>query len=158
MMFTVKNITSLLPDSLDYVIIKNFILPNKMSTPEEIGEIAMILLAFRDQVKIYHWQTHSYARHKASDDIVDTMTEQIDRFMETLQGSRNMRMVIPRKKAFISLENQTDASILVIMDEFKKWLDIKLPSKLNPMDNDLRNIRDEILGSVNKTLYLFTLK
>lgn len=129
-----------------------------MSTPEEIGEIAMILLAFRDQLKIYHWQTHSYARHKAADDIVGTMTEQMDRFMETLQGSRNMRMIIPRKKPFIRFGNQTDDSILVIMNEFKKWLDIKLPNKLKPMDNDLRNIRDEILGSVNKTLYLFTLK
>ena len=26
------------------------------------------------------------------------------------------------------------------------------------IDNDLRNIRDEILGSVNQSLYLFTLK
>ena len=25
--------------------------------PEQIGEIAMIFLAFRNQLKIYHWQT-----------------------------------------------------------------------------------------------------
>lgn len=129
-----------------------------MSTSEDIGEIAMILLAFRDQLKIYHWQTHSYTRHKAADGLVEVMTEQMDRFIETLQGSRNMRMVIPSRKPFIRFENQTDASILVIMNEFKKWLDTKLPAKLEPMDNDLRNIRDEILGSVNKSLYLFTLK
>jgi len=127
-----------------------------MSTPEEIGEIAMILLSFRDQLKIYHWQTHIYSRHKASDSIVDTMTEQMDRFMETLQGSRGMRMIIPNKKSIL-FKDQTDASILAVMNEFKKWLDVKLPSKLKPMDNDLRNIIDEIVGSVNKTLYLFTL-
>ena len=128
-----------------------------MSTPEEIGEIAMILLAFHDQLKIYHWQTHSYSRHKASDNIIHTMTDQIDRFMETLQGSRNMRMIIPHKKRSICFENRTDTSILVIMNEFKKWLHVNLPNKLKPMDDDLRNIRDEILGSVNRTLYLFTL-
>ena len=49
-------------------------------TSEQIGEIAMIFLAFRDQLKIYHWQTLSYARHKASDKLVDDITDQIDRF------------------------------------------------------------------------------
>jgi hypothetical protein len=86
------------------------------------------------------------------------MTEQMDRFLETLQGSRNLRMVVPSKRPFITFENQTDNSIVVLINEFKKWLNNKLPKKLKPIDNDLRNIRDEILGSVNQSLYLFTLK
>tara|TARA_Y100000389_G_scaffold24256_1_gene20917 strand:- start:300 stop:689 length:390 start_codon:yes stop_codon:yes gene_type:complete len=129
-----------------------------MSTSTEIGEIAMILLSFRDQLKIYHWQTHSYARHKAADKLVETMTEQMDRFLETLQGSRNLRMVVPKKRLYITFENQTDTTIDVLLNEFKQWLNTNLPDKLKPMDNDLRNIRDEILGSVNQSLYLFTLK
>jgi len=129
-----------------------------MSTSTEIGEIAMILLSFRDQLKIYHWQTHSYSRHKAADKLVETMTDQMDRFLETLQGSRNLRMVVPKKRPYITFENHTDITIVVLMNEFKKWLNTKLPDKLKPMDNDLRNIRDEILGSVNQSLYLFTLK
>ena len=129
-----------------------------MSTSTEIGEIAMILLSFRDQLKIYHWQTHSYARHKAADKLVETMIEQMDRFLETLQGSRNLRMVVPKKRLYITFENQTDTTIDVLLNEFKQWLNTNLPDKLKPMDNDLRNIRDEILGSVNQSLYLFTLK
>ena len=129
-----------------------------MSTSTEIGEIAMILLSFRDQVKIYHWQTHSYARHKAADKLVETMTEQMDRFLETLQGSRNLRMVVPKKRPYITFENQTDTTIVVLLNKFKKWLNTNLPDKLKPMDNDLKNIRDEILGSVNQSIYLFTLK
>ena len=129
-----------------------------MSTSNEIGEIAMIFLSFRDHLKIYHWQTHSYSRHKASDKLVETMTDQMDRFLETLQGSRNLRLVVPLKRPFIIFENQTDSSIVVLINEFKKWLNEKLPEKLKPLDNDLKNIRDEILGSVNQSLYLFTLK
>lgn len=129
-----------------------------MSTSTEIGEIAMILLSFRDQLKIYHWQTRSYACHKAADKLVGTMTDQMDRFLETLQGSRNLRMVVPKKRPYITFENHTDVTIIVLLNEFKKWLNTKLPDKLKPMDNDLRNIRDEILGSVNQSLYLFTLK
>ena len=129
-----------------------------MSTSTEIGEIAMIFLSFRDQLKIYHWQTHSYTRHKAADKLVETMTEQMDRFLETLQGSINLKMVVPKKKPYITFENQTDTTIVVLLNEFKKWLNTNLPDKFTPMDNDLKNIRDEILGSVNKSLYLFTLK
>lgn len=128
-----------------------------MSTPTEIGEIAMILLSFRDQLKIYHWQTHSYARHKAADKLVETITEQMDRFLETLQGSRNLRMVVPKKRNYITFKNHTDTTIIALLKEFKKWLNTNLPDKLKPIDNDLRNIRDEILGSVNESLYLFTL-
>ena len=86
------------------------------------------------------------------------MTEQMDRFLETLQGSRNLRMVVPKKRPYITFENQTDSTIIVLLNEFKKWLNTNLPDKLKPIDNDLRNIRDEILGSVNQSLYLFTLK
>ena len=118
----------------------------------------MIFLCFRDQLKIYHWQTHSYSRHKASDELVKVISDQMDIFLETLQGSTNIRMKVPKKNPLIKFEDQTDKSILDIMFLFKHWLNYSLPNKLGPMDNDLKNIRDEILGSVNKVHYLFTLK
>lgn len=127
-----------------------------MTTSEQIGEIAMIFLSFRDQLKIYHWQTPTYARHKSSDELVDIITNQMDRFVETLQGSRNIRIKIPPKDKFIMFENQTDTSILILLSTFKKWLSEVLEKMLQPFDKDLSNIRDEILGNVNKTIYLFT--
>lgn len=129
-----------------------------MLNATDIGEIAMIFLCFRDHLKIYHWQTHSYSRHKASDELVKIISDQMDIFLETLQGSTNIRMKIPKKNPLIKFEDQTDKSILDIMFLFKHWLNYSLPNKLGSMDNDLRNIRDEILGSVNKFHYLFTLK
>ena len=86
-----------------------------MTTQTQIGEIAMILLSFRDQLKIYHWQTTSYSRHKASDKLVDIMTSQIDKFMETLQGSRNLRMIIPDKNS-ITFQNQN--TLLLFLSPF----------------------------------------
>jgi len=128
-----------------------------MNSPEQIGKIALIFLAFRDQLKIYHWQTTSYARHRAADKIVSIITEQMDRFMETLLGSRNMRLKMPSRNS-IDFVDQSDSDILTLMKEFKKWLLRDLPDKLEPFDKDLSNIRDEILGSINKTIYLFSLE
>ena len=67
-----------------------------MSTSEQLGEIALIFFAFRDQLKIYHLQTTNYARHIAADALVSDITIKMDRFMETLQGARNKRMKIRR--------------------------------------------------------------
>lgn len=125
--------------------------------PEQIGEIAMIFLAFRNQLKIYHWQTTSYARHKASDRLISSITEQIDRFMETLQGSRDTRLVLTSQSGTISFNNQKDDNATEILVAFKEWLSDGISSILQPFDKDLSNIRDEMLGSVNQTIYLFSL-
>jgi hypothetical protein len=128
-----------------------------MSTPEKIGEIAMIFLAFRDQLKLYHWVTLKYSRHKASDQLVTTITEQMDKFIETIQGSRNIRLKLSDKNKKITFENMTDSNIVDLLVIFKNWLIEGLPKYLNPSDKDLSNIRDEILGSVDQSIYLFSL-
>lgn len=126
-------------------------------SPEQIGEIAIIFLAFRDQLKIYHWKTDNYARHMASDRLVESMTDQIDRFMETLQGSRDNRLYLSSKHSTIKFINPNDETAVELLTEFKEWLLNVLSPMLKPFDNDLSNIRDEMLGSVNQTIYLFSL-
>jgi hypothetical protein len=125
--------------------------------PEQIGEIAMIFLAFRNQLKKYITGRLSYARHKASDRLISSITEQIDRFMETLQGSRDTRLVLTSQSGTISFNNQKDDNATEILVAFKEWLSDGLSSILQPFDKDLSNIRDEMLGSVNQTIYLFSL-
>jgi hypothetical protein len=129
-----------------------------MNINEKIGEIAVIFLRFRDQLKLYHWTTTSYSRHKASDKLVETITEQMDRFIETIQGSRNSRLKLTDKNRVLKFFNTTDDSIIRVLENFKLWLIEGLPLYLENFDKDLRNIRDEILSSVNQTLYLFSLQ
>jgi hypothetical protein len=126
-------------------------------TPEQIGEIAIIFLSFRDQLKIYHFQTLSYSRHKASDKLVNSINDQLDRFMETLQGSRDTRLVLTSSSRIIKLTNQKDEDVTNMLVAFKEWLLNRLPAMLQPFDKDLSNIRDEMLGSVNQTIYMFSL-
>ena len=124
-------------------------------TPEQIGEISMIFLAFANQLKIYHWQTVSYSRHKASDKLGRIISDQIDRFMETLQGSRDTRLLLTSRYDTIKFVNQQDEHAVTVLVAFKNWLLSGLPSMLQPFDKDLSNIRDEMLASVNQTIYLY---
>lgn len=122
----------------------------------QIGEIAMIFLSFRDQLKIYHWQTSVYARHAAADKLFDALEDQIDRFMEVLQGTRNLRIQLTVKSGNVKYSNQSDDDANAILLSFKNWLSTVLPNMLEDTNTDLLNIRDEMLASVNNTIYLYS--
>ena len=119
-----------------------------------IGKIALYFMFVRDQLKIYHWQTKNYARHKSSDDLVEKLSEKMDKFIEVMQGIENTRLSIKHDN-FPVLHNQTDNSIVKILNLFKEWLSKELPVYIKN-NTDLLNIRDDILSDVNNTLYLFT--
>ena len=119
-----------------------------------IGNVALELILARDHLKFYHWTTKIYARHSASDKLVSSLTDKIDRFIEVMQGTENKRIVIPNTK--ITFENHTDTTIIKYLKTFREWLIYELPKHINETSTDLINIRDEILADVNNTLYLFT--
>jgi hypothetical protein len=123
-----------------------------------IGEIALQMIFIRDQLKFYHWAgTDLYSRHVASDSLVNSLTEKLDKFIETMQGSENRKLILTKKSMVFTVES--DGSVIKLLQNFKVWLSTTLPKHLNPSlsNTDLLNIRDDILGEVNKTLYLFTL-
>jgi hypothetical protein len=67
--------------------------------------------------------------------------------------------IIAKDSFVLTLQNYKSVSPLEAMNNFISFLNSDLPSQLDPAkDTDLLNIRDEILGSVNKTKYLLTLK
>ena len=128
-----------------------------MSTQRNRGgtsqDMICIMLNIRDQIKVYHWQTKSFARHKATDDFVSSLDEKIDEFVEVYMGKYGR----PRVSGTIKLHNFSDSAARSFVAKQTSYLTKVLPRKLKDADTDLLNIRDEILGLVNKTLYLFTL-
>ena len=123
-----------------------------------IGEVALKMIFYRDQLKFYHWAgTELYSRHIASDSLVNSLTEKLDKFIEIMQGSENKKLIIPKTSMIFTVE--TDFSVIKLLENFKVWLTNILPTLLNKTrkNTDLLNIRDDILGDINKTLYLFTL-
>jgi len=126
---------------------------------KNIGKIALTLMDILNQLKIYHWQTTSYARHKASCELINNLTLLTDKIVETLQGSKNTRLYVPSEFNTIIVENQNDTNIVKLLEYFKKWLTDSFPKYISEStDTDILNLRDELLGSVNQTLYLFTFK
>lgn len=123
-----------------------------------IGEVALKMIFYRDQLKFYHWAgTDLYSRHIASDSLINSLTDKLDKFIEIMQGSENKKLILSKTSMIFTVE--TDISVVKLLENFKVWLSNVLPTLLNSSrpNTDLLNIRDDILGDVNKTLYLFTL-
>ena len=120
------------------------------------AEILHVLLILRNQVKIYHWQTMSFGRHKATDDLVDRLDDNIDKFTEAYMG-RYGRPKFTSKTGKLQVYDVTDKKAPQLLSEIVQWLTRDLTRLLKKEDTDLLNIRDEILGDVQQARYLFTL-
>jgi len=123
-------------------------------------EITLQFFEMLLMIKLFHWKTHSYATHKATDELYSTFNEHMDTFIEVLLGKTGDRIHLTNCKS-VSLVDLTDQSQLVKkINEFKEYLvGLTNEKALRPMSNtDLLNIRDEILGDMNQFLYLLTFK
>jgi hypothetical protein len=117
------------------------------------GDIVTHMLTIRNQVKLYHWQTKSFARHTATDGLTSKLDETIDSFVESYMGRYGRPMV----KGSIKLHNFSESAAKSFVERETKYLEKELPKKIGKTDSDLLNLRDTILGDLTKSLYLFTL-
>jgi hypothetical protein len=121
------------------------------------AEMIQMMLEVRNQVKIYHWQTHKYPRHIATDGLTAKLDELIDTFVETYMGKYG-RPKFTAKTSVLHLDNFNEKKGAEIIDMAVDYLIHKLPKKLDARkDTDLLNLKDEILGELNQIKYLFTL-
>jgi DNA-binding ferritin-like protein len=121
-------------------------------------QIVIKFITLLNTVKLYHWKTHSYAVHKATDELYEKLNEHIDSFIEVLLGKTGDRVNLIRTKS-ISLKDFTSLEQLKreIMNYKSYLVSLDNNSALKSMSNsDLYNIRDEILGDLNQFMYLLT--
>jgi len=112
-------------------------------------------LSIQNQIRIYHWQTESYAQHKAFDKTYKQIGDLIDTFVEIYMGKYG------RSKAKftynIELHN-IDEDYIAMIDSYVDFL-VGLNGELDQVnDSDLLNVRDEMLGVFNRLKYLLTLQ
>ena len=108
------------------------------------------------QVKINHWQTKSFARHKAFDKLYEGLVDLTDTFAEAAMGKYG-RFKLEEEDKTIKIVNLSELDLKEMLETSKEAL-IQWTEEFDPKDTDLMNIRDEILGLLNKITYLLTLE
>jgi len=111
----------------------------------------------REQIKLYHWQTHSFAQHKATDELLDSLDKAIDEYVEVYMGHYG-RPKMASRNSTIQIKNMNVKSIIKFLRECVAYLQGPLVKKLKPTDTELVNLRDEMLAGLHQVMYLFTLQ
>lgn len=130
----------------------------KLKSLNSSGDIILFFMDMLTTVKLYHWKTMNYATHKATDELYDDLNKYVDEFVEVLLGYKGgVRAKLPRTQVTLHDCNS--------IEEFKKKIDgyknvlIGFTSRFDGKKNsDLLNIRDEILATLNKSLYVMSFK
>jgi len=111
-------------------------------------------LTLQNQLRIFHWQTSSYAQHKAFGKAYESLDSLIDDFLEVYMGKYGI--VKANIKYNLSLDNYSE-NYIEFIDSSIVFLS-NLVDELNiQKDTDLINLRDEMLAVLNKLKYLLNL-
>ena len=128
---------------------------NKITNKQK-SEIVQMFLEFLDAIKLYHWKTHSYSQHKATDELHEKLSKSIDTFVEVLLGKTKRIHMFHRQIRLYDFHSVGPLKDKIF--EFREFL-VDLTHILDgKRDTDLLSIRDDILGHINQFLYLVTLE
>jgi hypothetical protein len=114
-------------------------------------------LEMLNTIKIFHWSTLSYPSHKATDELHSKMSDLVDSFIEQYIGG------VGGGKTPVFKTRNIPFCCCKSIDMFRKKLAeyktflISLSDRLADV-TELLNIRDEMLGSIDQTVYLLRLK
>jgi hypothetical protein len=119
------------------------------------SHIVKIFIEMLNMVKLYHWKTHSYAQHKATDELYSRLNEHIDSFVEIMLGKDESRIKMLERR----IDLLDSSNVLEFKNRIYEYRDFLTDMNLyfdQKKDTDLLNVRDEILGDINQFLYLMS--
>jgi hypothetical protein len=130
---------------------------------DKYSKVMLTLLTILNQVKLYHWQTLSHPRHKATDELYGDLSDLIDKFIEVLMGrliieNKNLKnRILLGNKNKMTLDEYTDNDAYQLINNIKSYFESEELNEILKNNTELANIRDEMLAAVNKVSYLFSL-
>lgn len=129
---------------------------NKPSNSKKLVRVVVPkFLEMINTIKLYHWKTSSYATHKATDELLSDLNSKTDEFVEILLANEFNRNQILK---FSSIKVTAFTTNVECRKQIDKYIKCLLDLNINKeMSVDLLNLRDEIVGLLNKFLYLLTL-
>jgi hypothetical protein len=119
-------------------------------------EFILKLSQIQVQWRFLHWQTYGDAKHRLYGKIYDKLGDLLDEFTETMMGKYGRPEF--DSEFSISFQDINALNMQNFMDGITEFL-VAMSDQLDSRyDTDLLNLRDEMLGLINKSKYLLTLK
>lgn len=119
-----------------------------MTTEEVAGKLAF----FHEQVHLAHWQTRSFAEHKATGALYEFIQEFKDDVVEKLMGYTGKRIKGMKIDAI-----KSDVDCMALVDDIIKFAEELMNFAETSKYWDIANIAQTLSGEAAKTKYLLTL-
>lgn len=113
-------------------------------------------LSILNQIRVFHWQTKSFAEHEALGKLYGFLDTLIDEFVEVFSGRHGE---VPKANEVFDAKARnyvSNADTKAYLDEIADYLGGEVNDFIED-DTELANIRDEMLAAVNRTKYLLGL-
>jgi hypothetical protein len=107
-------------------------------------------LGLLGQIKVFHWGTMEYGKHKALDELHSSLSGHVDKFIEVFMGHYKKQ---PIKNFKINMTAHSDLSKLEKFLETERENIRKLKGLFKSV-SELQNIIDEMLATFNQSIYL----
>lgn len=121
------------------------------SSAKNANKFVSMLMNSRTQAHKFHLSTTSYAQHKALQTYYEDIVNLLDEYAEAYMGKYGRRMNgLQLNSRFMKDPEKARAYFKALLARIQK---LNLPT-----DTYLRNIQDEILKLIQKTLYMLSLK
>lgn len=129
---------------------QSFLKTNGLSLESVAGKLTY----FVDQLHLLHWQTTSFAEHKALGELYEKMFDFKDDIVEKLMGYSSRRVKAFKIEGLKDYASGVSMSVVSEINEFaaalKEWAD-------KNKYHDISNIADAVSGESAKIKYLLTL-
>lgn len=121
------------------------------------AHLLLKLLEIRDQAHIFHWQTKSYAEHKALGKFYDQYLDKIDDVAEQVFGKMGRFYLQP--SGSITLVDYSDETMRNYLREADRFFRVDMEAIIPVNGNEeIYNSVEEVLSLVDRLKYRLTLK
>jgi len=117
-----------------------------------MSQLISNLITIQQQMRIFHWQTKSFAQHEAFGSTYGILDELVDQFVEVYLGKSQARI----REEILQITLSTKVEPVEFIQNSIEYL-TNFTQVFESEDSDLLNIRDEMLACLNKLKYLLTL-
>ena len=107
-------------------------------------------MSLLSQVKLFHWSTMSYAKHKALDHLHEELSEKVDLLFEAYIGKyrkQPLKIFVVKTIATTNtkdIEGYLEMNRNIINDMQNQFMDV----------NEIQNILQDIMAHIDRTVYL----
>lgn len=117
-------------------------------------------LAIQNQLKVWHWITNKYSQHEAFGKTYEALDGVIDEFIEVYAGRYGKSSIASSSGIDVQVTINCSVNYETAVEEIDTFITFlygNLLDVVKSQDTDLLNIRDTIVGHLNRLKYLLTL-